>query len=417
MSREQEDGSAPRLALVLSGGGARGAYEVGVLSYLFDELQAARGRPFAVDIICGTSVGAVNAAHLAAHIADPKDGSRRLVKLWSELKLDSVLGFGLKQAASLTGFFKTDSAQGLVDIGPMAKFIRQQIPWRKITRSMREGHLRALTISCTEVLTGRTVQFTQTGPNTGTPSQPGPRALIRPCRIGPQHVLASASIPLVFPPVRVGKQLYIDGGLRQNTPVSPALRFGATHVLCVGTYLEEQGVVLQDQKDEPTTSYVIGKIMDALLLDHLSNDVAQVRMINDLLQSGIEAFGPDFLHRLNEAAAQRGGRLLQPTNLMMISPSTALGQLGAEYLKNHTVRSRSRLTRKLLEWLDSGSEADLASYLLFEGDFALQLIELGRSDARAARDRLLSFLDEIPESSPPQGGADEMPTFAAPAVG
>src|SRR5262245_49795925 len=191
-----------RLSVILSGGGARGAYEAGVLWYLFDDLARRLGAPPRIDLICGTSVGAINCAYLAAHLSDPVLGVRRLVDVWSSLRLDDVLGFGWKQAVSLPRvLIGGGSGAGVFDVSPMASLVQREVPWRAITRTMRKGHLQALSVSATEVSTGRTVIFMQTGPNTGLPTRAPPRTLIRSERIGPQHALASAAIPLLFPPV------------------------------------------------------------------------------------------------------------------------------------------------------------------------------------------------------------------------
>lgn len=412
------DGARPRrLGIVLSGGGARGAYEVGVLSYIFDELRGAQKQRINVDIICGTSVGAINSAALAASMAEPRDGMRHLVRLWGSLEIDQVLNFGWRQAASITGLFSKRIGAGLVDVSPMAQLIKRQVPWQAISRALRRGHLRALSITCTEVSTGRAVLFMQTGPGTGLPRYSPPRTLIRAERIGPLHVLASASIPLLFPPVQIDNQLYVDGGLRHNTPVAPAIRLGATHVLVVGTSREQVGVVDSDRLPVVSGASVIGKVMNALMLDHLDNDLAQIALINDLHDTGELAFGSEYMSKVRHAAATRGARMFEKLEPFIIRPSISIGRLGAEYLKERKVRSSAMIDR-LLKWLDSGSEADLASYLLFESGFAQRLIELGRADARAQKDRLLEFLNSDMENDQgPESTSEPAFSFHPPAVG
>jgi len=149
-----------RVAMILSGGGARGAYEVGVLWYIFDELTRVLGAPPRLDILCGTSVGAINACYLAAHLADPVLGMRRLVELWSDLELTRVLGFGIRQVVSLPRvLLGGGDGYGLFDVRPMAELVQREISWRAVSRCLRKNVLRALTVSCTEVSTGRTVVF------------------------------------------------------------------------------------------------------------------------------------------------------------------------------------------------------------------------------------------------------------------
>jgi NTE family protein len=234
-----------RTALILSGGGARGAYEVGVLWYIFDELARTRGGPPQLDIISGTSVGAINGCYLAAHLSDPVLGLRRLVQMWDELEVSKVLGFGMRQVVGLPKLLLGGGKEGagLFDVTPMAEIVTREISWRAVFRTLRKGQLRALTVSTTEVTTGRTVVFMQTAPDVVVPRNAPPRTLFRNATIGPEHALASAAIPLLFPPVRIEGNLYLDGGLRQNTPIAPALRLGATHVLAIGSSREVKGIV------------------------------------------------------------------------------------------------------------------------------------------------------------------------------
>src|SRR5580704_19571841 len=152
-----------RVAMILSGGGARGAYEVGVLSYIFDDLTRLRGAPPRLDILSGTSVGAINACYLAAHLGDPVLGMRRLVDLWGGLELARVLGFGVRQMVGLPRLLiGGHDGSGLFDVRPMADLVQREISWRAVTRSLRRRLLRALSVSCTGVSTGRTVVFMQT---------------------------------------------------------------------------------------------------------------------------------------------------------------------------------------------------------------------------------------------------------------
>jgi NTE family protein len=394
------------LAIILSGGGARGAYEAGVLWYLFDELTRLRGAPPRVDVLCGTSVGAINCAYLAAHLTDPVLGVRRLVDVWSSMRLDDVLGFGLRQAISLPRVLLGGGAgTGIFDVSPMAALVQREIPWRAITRTMRKGLLKALSVSATEVSTGRTVIFMQTSPSTSLPSRAPPRTLIRADRIGPQHALASAAIPLLFPPVPIGSQLYVDGGVRQNTPIAPAIRLGATHVLVVGTSRLVRGIAHPNPTHQraPGATFLLGKIMNALLLDHLDTDLGMVNLLNDILSSGSAGFGPEFVEKLNEAALMRGGHQFRPINTLVVRPTEGIGKLAAEHIRKGKLRAGPALTKQLLKLLDVGvaEDADLASYLLFDGGFARRLIDLGRSDAHARRAELLTFLGAVEDDAPP----------------
>lgn len=407
------------MAIVLSGGGARGAYEAGVLSYILDEMNAGQDKQVHVDIICGTSVGAINSAALAGSMMEQRLGIRHLVHLWQELGMENVLEFSWRQAAALAGIVSSKAPRSLMNGNPMAELISREVRWKEIRRSLAMGHLRALSVTCTEVRTGRAVLFIQTGPGTSLPAHAPPRTLMRAGIIGPKHVLASASLPFVFPPVRIGSQLYVDGGLRHNTPIAPALRLGATHVLVVGSSVERGGVHEADEQSQLSGASLMGKVMNALLLDHLDNDLAQVRMLNELYATGEQAFGPSYTDKMREAAFARGSHMVEKVKTLIIRPSTTLGSICAAYLHSASIkRSNSKIVRRFLEWYDTGDEADLASYLLFEGDFAKQLIQLGRADARAQRDRLKDFFGEV-ENPIPNLSTSHSPSdsFGPPAVG
>jgi NTE family protein len=280
----------------------------------------------------------------------------------------------------------------------MADIVQREISWRAVSRCLRKRMLRALTVSCTEVSTGRTVVFMQGSPDLTVPLNAPPRTLFRADRIGPHHALASAAIPLLFPPVQIDDELYLDGGLRQNTPIAPALRLGATRIFAIGSSREIKGRVVreggpQEAVRAPSAAFLLGKILNAFLLDHVDVDIDLLTRINNVIVDGTRAHGPGFAAALSAEARQRGAQEYRFVNCMRVRPSEDIGRLANEHLKRGRLRGDPLVTRRLFHLLDLGveNEADLASYLLFDGPFCRRLIEMGRADAQARRDELLEF--------------------------
>lgn len=405
-------GKNRRTAMILSGGGARGAYEVGVLWYIFDDLTRMRGAPPKIDVLCGTSVGAINACYLAAHLADPVLGMRRLVHLWSELQLTRVLGFGARQLGGLPRLIMGGGIDGtgLFDVRPMAELVQREVSWRALARSLRKKRLHALTVSTTEVSTGRTVVFMQTAPDVEIPSTAPPRMLFRAEHIGPHHALASAAIPMLFPPVKIDDELYLDGGLRQNTPIAPALRLGATHIFAIGSSREVEGIVtkegpLSQNARAPGAAFLLGKVLNAFLLDHVDIDLELMRRLNNVLKDGTRAYGPAFRETMTREAQRRNQPPYRFVEPFEIRPSEDLGRLASEHVRKGKFIGNPFFTKRLFDLLDigAGDEADLASYLLFDGHFCRQLIEMGRADAHARRHEILAFFGEAKDD---EGGAE-----------
>jgi NTE family protein len=312
--------------------------------------------------------------------------------------------FGLRQAFTVHRVLMGGGAEtvGIFDVRPMAKLIEREIPWRAIARTLRRGHLTALSVSATEVASGRTVIFMQTGPDGALPTTAPPRTVIRGAHIGPPHALASAAIPILFPHVRIGRELFMDGGVRQNTPIAPALRLGATHVFAVGLSRELRGLEVAETT-APGAAFLLGKILNAFLLDHIQSDFEILTRVNHLIEAGEQSFGEEFLPKINAAGAARGRFPYRRIESLVVRPSEDIGRLAAEHVRSGGLRAGPLLARQLLNLVDVGvaSEADLASYILFDGPFARKLIDLGRADAEARRHDIADFFGSASDDLDP----------------
>lgn len=386
------------VGVILSGGGARGAYEVGVLSYLFGDFVRHTGRVPRMDIISGCSVGAVNGTFLASIAHEPVRGIERLVDLWYGLEFSQVLSFGLREIAFLHRVWLGGAKpQGLFDAEPLARLIHENVSWLNLARNLRRGLLSALTLATTHVATGRPHVFVDLGPHRKPPENVGRQVTMRVGPVRAQHVLASAAIPLVFPMVEIDGELHCDGGLRVNTPTAPAIHLGADRLFVVGLSCSDRTrdrpAIAADRA--PGAPFLFGKVLDAFFLDHLDADVREIERINEYMEMGQAAFGPDFVARMNAEAERQGKPQRLPVRTAVVRPSLDLGQIAHDLLaQGQSKRSAdSTVAHALLRAIDVGeaSEADLASFLLFDAGYARILVDLGRRDAEAQRDALADF--------------------------
>ncbi|HKP60195.1 MAG TPA: patatin-like phospholipase family protein [Polyangiales bacterium] len=383
--------------IVMSGGGARGSYEVGVLTYLYGEFTRHFGHAPTFDVISGTSVGAVNGTALAATANDPVAGMRLLANVWLEQALSDVMRLDLRHLPRLYRLWLGGGMpSGLFDSRPLARLISYRIPWRQLARNLRSNRVQALTVSATNVRTGRSTLYVDRAKGVDLP-RGGTRIGVLATHILPQHVLASAAMPLVFPPVRIGNDYYCDGGIRLNTPTAPAIQMGVDRMFVIGvtTPRRETSIPLGHM---PGASFLLGKALDALMLDHIEHDLEELRLINEVLSDAYEAGGADFPARMQSIAAAHGRPPRRRIKTFVIHPSMDIGLLASQHLRNHRPRLSRLLGHTALRLLDvgEGADADLASYVMFDGDFARALIDLGQRDAARHRDELAEFLFSDP---------------------
>jgi NTE family protein len=381
-------------AVVLSGGGARGAYEAGALSYVLG-LAALRPGPWA-DIVSGTSVGALTGALLAAHIDTPLDARTTLDAVWDDIELERVLRIGGEQILGLRRLILGGAKPaGLFDPRPLARIVGGGIPWPRITEHVAAGRLGALTITATHVPTGRPTVFLQRRSDLAHPRATPKRNTLTDTTITLDHTLASAAIPLLFPPVRIGGDLYCDGGLRQNTPLDPAVRLGARDVLIIALATSKEPIPLASDR-YPSAAFLLGKVLDAFLLDHITSDVDELRRINRFLADGAATYGDDFCARMAERAQRASSVAFVPVREALVQPSENIGAIAA----SHVARLRRQARRftpmyALLSLIDTGEAegSDLASYLLFDRQYTRELVALGKHDAARNASAIEAFLD------------------------
>jgi NTE family protein len=398
-------------ALVLAGGAARGAYEVGVIRHVLEALPRDLGREIPLEILCGTSVGAINISVLAALADRGAARAESLAQRWSDLRIERVLKPDgcqvLALAAGMAGVRtrrRTRGATlgGILDPSGLERMLAE-IPFARIEAHLQSRLLDTVAVSTTEVETGRTVVFVATDGRPLPLWHDDPTLVARTDIIGPSHALASAAIPPLFPAVRIGGQFYCDGGLRQNVPLAPALHLGATGMLVISPHHippepPSAPVARERERDFSAPLFLVGKTLSALLLDRIDTDIDRTRQITAILEAATRRCGPGFVSDLNRELAATGRGPLRPVHIHLVRPSRSIAGMAAEFVRTQGFARRikgvvGRVLRTLAE-SEGPSEADLLSYLLFDGEFARLLMDLGLADARAQHDELCSFFHQ-----------------------
>ncbi len=370
-----------KAALVLSGGGARAAYQVGVLAGIREILPEPRNNPF--PIICGTSAGAVNAATLATFAENFGLGVRFLYEVWrhfhaADIYRADALGVTASGArwlsALMSGWLIRQNPRCLLDNAPLKRLLERVIDFARIDRAIAGGALYAVSVTASGYSSGESVTFFQAAQ--GVQAWQRTQRFSVPVKLGVDHLLASSAIPFVFPAVKIHREYFGDGSMRQVAPISPAIHLGADRILVIGA-----GRGLQPGRNPgdsyPSFAQIAGHALSSIFLDTLTLDLERLERINRT----IDLIPPE-MRRLQ-------GMELRPIRTLVIAPTQRLEDLAAQH-----VGTLPRPVRLLLGGIGAmrRSGANLASYLLFEQPYTEALIDLGYKDTMARRDEVLGFL-------------------------
>jgi NTE family protein len=399
------------LGLVLTAGGARGAYQAGVLKRI-GEIPALREAPSPFSIVTGASAGAINGAAVAAGSSSFHEATGQLAAMWCQLEVEQVFrtdalslgrgALGMLRDLVLGRLLGRTVTQALFDTAPFRELLARALPLDGIAEAIRLGHLYAIAVSATSYHSGRSFTFVQGRP--GHPVWQKSRRVVLPVDLTIDHVCASAAIPLVFPPVRVrsaaGDLYFGDGALRLVTPISPAIRLGATRVLAVGVRSQRAADTLSREElataeetgaagpvlPSPPLAQICGVFLNAIFLDHLDGDLDHLRRMNEL----ILANGGELKTRKSSpGSAARPSEPMRLVTPLVVCPSEDLAMVAQRF-----AHRMPRVVRFVMDGLGTpdAQSADLMSYLLFDAAYTRALVDIGHRDASQRIEEIEAFL-------------------------
>ncbi|MGB3611990.1 MAG: patatin-like phospholipase family protein [Cellvibrio sp.] len=372
-------------ALILSGGGARAAYQVGVLQALGDILP--EDAPYPFPIICGTSAGAINATALASHPGTFKESVTGLAGLWRNLSVDQIYRYGwndISKGIGLIGLSLFNEGVGrqrplsLLDNAPLWRLLGEKIRLENLDHEIEKGKLLAVAVSAMGYSSGQTVSFFQ-----GHPDLTGWNRYRRtgvPTRLRLEHLMASSAIPTIFPAVRIDDEFFGDGALRQLAPISPALHLGADALFVIGVSGNRKATNWGKRKPvrhSPSMAQIVGHLFNSAFVDAIEGDLEHLERVNELLSMIPES--------------ERANHELRIVNNKVISPSRAL-----DTIAGRNVRYLPRSLRFFLRTIGAtakGGGATAASYLLFAKEFINELMDLGYQDTMWEVESIKQFFE------------------------
>ncbi len=374
-------------ALILSGGGARAAYQVGVLQALANILPADTVNPF--PIICGTSAGAINALALACHPGNFRESVHSLAGIWQNLTPSHVYKHGwsdLARGVGLLGFSLFNEGVGrtrplsMLDNGPLWHLLGTSVRFENLDAAIASGKLHAVAINAMGYSSGESVSFFQ-----GAPELEGwnrHRRVGMPTRLKLEHLLASSAIPTIIPAVRINREYFGDGALRQLAPISPALHLGADSLFIVGVSGNRETrkpARRRTVRHSPSMAQIVGQLFNSAFIDALEGDLEHLERINELV--GL----------IPEEVRAASALPLRAVENRIISPSQELDNIAGRKVRN--LPKSLRFFLRTIGATAKGGGATAASYLLFHQSFIRELMELGYQDTMWEADRLKPFFE------------------------
>lgn len=363
-------------ALVLTGGGARAAYQVGVLKAIAECYP--RRQPIPFPILCGTSAGAINATAIACYASCFQLGVRKLEYMWRQLRTENILQLQAGKAVqhSLKSLMlgaigrPSQMAQPLFDNSPLERLLETVIDFQRIDNNLLYGALEVLAVTASNYNTGDSTTFYQGRPY----HQPWARAgrSGRPAIIATPHLMASSALPFIFKPCRLQNHHFGDGSIHQLNPLSPAIHMGASRIVAISLAAEH---CPDDLPSDPSSSDIAGHLLDTIFTDALTADIERLERVNNTLKL------------IPERKHQQAG--LRPIDCLVLKPSKNLDDLTHKHFENLPFNIRSLLR---LFGVNAGDATGLASFLLFEKEYCAELIDLGYQDTQARLPEIIDFL-------------------------